>query len=74
MLVRDNGRGISPEDQARLFRPFTRFNQVQVEGYGLGLSIVRRIVENLGGRVAVESQLGRGSVFSFILPAAPAAI
>jgi PAS domain S-box-containing protein len=67
--VRDNGRGISPEDQARLFTPFTRLNQIQVKGYGLGLSIVQRIVEKLGGQVAVESQTGQGSIFSFILPA-----
>jgi PAS domain S-box-containing protein len=67
--VRDNGPGISPEEQARLFTPFTRLNQVQVKGHGLGLSIVRRIVEKLGGRVAVESAVGQGSVFSFTLPA-----
>jgi two-component system, sensor histidine kinase and response regulator len=66
--VRDNGYGLTPEEQARLFTPFTRLDQVQVKGHGLGLSIVRRIVEKLGGQVGIESQLGRGSVFSFSLP------
>ncbi|MBN1889550.1 MAG: PAS domain S-box protein [Thermoflexales bacterium] len=71
--VRDNGDGISPEDQPRLFTPFTRLNQVRARGQGLGLSIVRRIVEKLGGQVGVESegQPGQGSTFSFTLPAAP---
>ena len=68
--VRDNGPGLAPEDQARLFTPFTRLDQVRVKGHGLGLSIVRRIVEKLGGQVGVESQLGQGSTFFFILPAA----
>ena len=66
--VRDHGPGIPPEDQARLFTPFTRLDQVQVKGHGLGLPIVRRIVEKLGGQVGVESQVGQGSVFSFTLP------
>ncbi len=68
--VRDNGAGITPEDQARLFVPFTRLVPARAAGHGLGLSIVRRIVEKLGGQVGVESQLGQGSVFSFTLPAA----
>jgi len=67
--VRDNGPGIPPEDQARLFVSFTRLDQVRAKGHGLGLSIVRRIVEKLGGRVGVESEVGQGSVFSFTLPA-----
>ncbi len=66
--VRDNGCGVSPEEQARLFTPFTRLNQIRVKGHGLGLSIVRRIVEKLGGQVAVESAPGQGSMFSFTLP------
>ncbi len=71
--VRDNGPGIRPEDQARLFDPFTRLDPTQVTGYGLGLSIVRRIVEKLGGQVGVESEgiPGRGSLFFFTLPAVP---
>ena len=66
--VRDNGPGISPEAQARLFTPFTRLSQVRALGNGLGLSIVRRIVEKLSGQVEVESEIGQGSVFSFTLP------
>lgn len=68
--VRDNGPGLTPEEQARLFTPFTRLEQVRAKGHGLGLSIVRRIVEKLGGQVGVESEVGRGSTFSFTLPAA----
>jgi len=66
--VRDNGLGLTVEDQALLFTPFTRLHQVPTKGHGLGLSIVRRIVEKLGGQVGVESKLGQGSVFSFTLP------
>jgi signal transduction histidine kinase len=68
--VRDNGGGLSPEEQAELFIPFTRISQANVEGHGLGLSIVQRIVEKLGGTVGVESEgvPGQGSVFSFTLP------
>ena len=65
--IRDNGPGLTPEEQARLFTPFTRLEQVQVKGHGLGLSIVRRIVERLDGQVGVESQVGHGSVFAFTL-------
>jgi len=68
--VRDSGPGIPTEDQARLFTLFTRLDQVQARGYGLGLSIVKRIVEKLAGQVGVESQVGQGSVFSFTLPGA----
>lgn len=67
--VRDNGPGISTEEQSRLFSRFTRLDQGRARGHGLGLSIVRRIVEKLGGQVAVESKLGHGSTFSFSLPA-----
>jgi two-component system, sensor histidine kinase and response regulator len=67
--VRDNGLGMTAEEQARLFQPFTRLDQVRVKGYGLGLSIVRRIIERLAGQVGVESQVGSGSTFSFTLPA-----
>jgi len=66
--VRDNGPGLTPEEQARLFTPFTQLAQVRAKGHGLGLSIVRRIVEKSGGQVGVESEVGRGSVFTFTLP------
>ena len=66
--VRDNGAGLTPEEQARLFTPFTRLDQTRATGHGLGLSIVRRIVERLGGQVDVDSTPGEGSVFGFTLP------
>jgi signal transduction histidine kinase len=66
--TRDNGAGLTPDEQARLFTPFTRLKQVSVKGHGLGLSIVRRIVEKMGGEVSVESEVGEGSVFGFTLP------
>jgi PAS domain S-box-containing protein len=66
--VRDNGSGLTAEDQAQLFIPFTRLGQMRATGHGLGLSIVRRIVEKLGGQVGVESEVGQGSVFFFTLP------
>jgi signal transduction histidine kinase len=70
--IKDNGPGLTPEDQARLFKPFTRLSQVRAQGHGLGLSIVHRIVKKLKGGVGVESEgiPGRGSTFSFTLPAA----
>jgi len=65
--VRDNGAGLRPEEQAQLFTPFTRLHQVRAKGHGLGLSIVQRIVNKLGGQVGVESQVGQGCVFFFVL-------
>ncbi len=67
--VRDNGPGIAAGEQSRLFAQFTRLDQVRAEGYGLGLSIVRRIIDRLGGQVGVESQVGQGSTFWFMLKA-----
>jgi two-component system sensor histidine kinase/response regulator len=66
--VRDHGPGLSREAQSRLFTPFTRLDQVHLKGHGLGLSIVRRIVEKLGGQVGLISQVGDGSTFYFDLP------
>lgn len=67
--VRDNGKGIPPEKLARLFIPFTRLDRTK-EGHGLGLSIVRRIMERMNGETFVESVVGEGSTFGFILPGA----
>ncbi len=69
--VQDNGIGIGPEDQARLFTPYTRVNAAHTKGHGLGLSIVRRIITRLDGEVGVISAPGKGSEFYFRLPAAP---
>ncbi len=68
--VEDNGVGIALGDQDRLFEAFTRFDSENVGGFGLGLSIVHRIVTKLGGEVGVRSKLGEGSTFWFTLPAA----
>ncbi|MEE8391034.1 MAG: response regulator [Anaerolineae bacterium] len=65
--VRDNGPGLSPEAQAQLFTPFTRLDRDRAEGHGLGLSIVQRIVDKLGGQAGVKSKVGHGSVFTFTL-------
>lgn len=65
--VRDNGPGLTPAAQAQLFTEFTRLEELRAEGHGLGLSIVRHIVEKLGGEVGVESQQGQGSTFYFTL-------
>jgi len=70
--VKDTGSGIRPEDLPRLFQPFFTTKAAGV-GTGLGLSISQGIVEGLGGRMEVESELGRGSTFRVILPAAAGA-
>ncbi|CAG0929281.1 partial Phytochrome-like protein cph1, partial [Planctomycetaceae bacterium] len=71
--VRDYGAGLTVEQQQRLFAPFERLGQVRVKGHGLGLSVVRRIADKLGGQVGVDSQPGQGSTFYFTLPAADSA-
>jgi signal transduction histidine kinase len=70
--VRDNGDGLTDDQQDRLFVPFERLDQARAKGYGLGLSIVQRIMEKLGGSAGVESSgiPGQGSTFFFILPEA----
>lgn len=68
--VTDNGHGLTAEERARLFTPFTQLNKVRAQGNGLGLSIVRRIVDRLDGKVGVRSEAGQGSTFFFTLPAA----
>jgi len=68
--VEDNGVGISPDDQKKLWEKFSRFHSKEASGLGLGLSIVLRIIEKLGGTVGVTSAEGEGSTFWFTLPAA----
>jgi signal transduction histidine kinase len=65
--VRDNGIGISLEDQQRLFTPFERLHQANIKGHGLGLSIVQRIAQKLCGNVGVDSKPKHGSKFYFTL-------
>jgi signal transduction histidine kinase len=66
--IRDNGLGLSEEQQKKLFMPFARVGGPSKKGHGLGLSIVQRIVNRLGGEVGVSSRVGEGSVFYFTLP------
>jgi two-component system sensor histidine kinase EvgS len=66
MEVEDTGIGISAQDQARLFKPFSQIDaagQGQAFGSGLGLSITRRLVEHMGGTIGLESTPGQGSCF-----------
>jgi len=72
--VEDSGRGIAPDAQQRLFTKYERIvgSAAKVEGTGLGLVIVKEIVEAHGGKVGVRSQVGAGSTFWFRLPAASA--
>ncbi|MEW6545117.1 MAG: ATP-binding protein [Nitrospirota bacterium] len=66
--VSDNGVGIPPKDRERVFEPFVRLNPAMAQGSGIGLAIVKRIVELYGGRVWVESNEPAGSTFRFTLP------
>ncbi len=69
LSVKDHGPGMTPDQIAQLFQPFGRLEQTQsIEGTGLGLYIARGIVEALGGRIWVESELGKGSTFVVKLP------
>jgi len=71
LWVRDNGRGLSPEEQGKAFVPFTRLSRDDASGHGVGLSIARRLVERMGGAVGLESGApGTGCTFSFTLPRA----
>jgi signal transduction histidine kinase len=72
IAVRDYGPGIAPEELNHLFEPYKRGDAERTKsttGLGLGLFIVRGIVEAHGGKVAVESKLGEGSVFRLRFPA-----
>jgi signal transduction histidine kinase len=71
--VRDNGVGLSPEQARGLFVPFRRLHANKFEGHGIGLTIVRRIVERHGGRVWAEGKAGEGAAFFFTLGSEAAA-
>ena len=66
--VKDDGAGIKPESAGRLFQPYFTTKK---HGTGLGLFVIRRIVEHHGGSVAVESEPGKGATFRVSLPAGP---
>jgi signal transduction histidine kinase len=70
VAVRDTGPGIAAEDQARIFEEFqqTRSGAQADESTGLGLTLARRFIELHGGRLWVDSEIGRGSTFTFALP------
>jgi PAS domain S-box-containing protein len=68
--IKDNGMGISPEDQEKIFQPYQRLgtHNESVKGLGLGLTVVKQIVEAHSGKIWVSSQPGEGSTFSFTIP------
>jgi signal transduction histidine kinase len=71
IAVADTGVGIAPEDHEKVFEEFRQVGTdglKKAEGTGLGLALTRRIVELHGGRIWLESALGKGSVFTFTLP------
>ena len=73
-ILQDNGPGIPHEELERIFRPFYQVEEAftgNVEGVGLGLPLVRRIVEAHGGKIWIESEMGRGTTVTFTLPPPP---
>lgn len=69
IVVRDNGRGIDPAHRDRIFEPFQSFaTSPRSGGAGMGLAIVKKIVEKHGGQISVESELGKGTAFHIRLP------
>jgi two-component system phosphate regulon sensor histidine kinase PhoR len=69
--VRDKGMGIDPREQPQIFQKFVRgaaAKKAGIKGTGIGLSMVRQIVEACGGDIRVESVVGSGSTFTIMLP------
>ena len=69
--MRDTGPGIAPSDQSKIFEEFQQADNSATKrkgGTGLGLSIAKRIIEMHGGRIWVESDIGKGSTFAFTIP------
>lgn len=67
-FVEDTGTGIAPEFIGQIFNTYSSKDADQQKGYGLGLALCRIIVEKMGGHISVESTLGKGSKFTFVLP------
>jgi two-component system sensor histidine kinase SenX3 len=72
VTIEDRGTGIAAPDLRRVFEPFFRGRDARGRGFGLGLSLVNRVVADHGGRLTVRSEPGRGATFTIELPAAPA--
>jgi signal transduction histidine kinase len=69
IFIRDNGIGILPQYQKQIFQIFQRLHTTKdYAGTGIGLAIVKKAVTKLGGEVSVESEIGKGSIFSFTVP------
>ncbi len=72
IAIADSGKGMAAEDRERIFQEFTRLSGAQgEEGFGLGLSIVKKLVVLLEGTIDVQSKLGEGSCFTVVLPLYP---
>ena len=71
LIIADQGKGIGPEDQARIFEKFERIDPTEPGGTGLGLYIARRLARAMGGDLAVDSAPGQGARFTFTLPLRP---
>jgi signal transduction histidine kinase len=69
VVVADQGKGVAPEDQARIFEKFERVDPFEPGGTGLGLYIARRLARAMGGDISVDSAPGQGARFTFTLPA-----
>ena len=66
--VADNGLGVPPDSYKRIFEPLKRLHGREIAGAGIGLSVCKKVIENMGGRIWVESEPGQGSTFWFTLP------